>query len=82
MKSYIVIVIAALATAVAGTSMPNAVPDAEPEPQLEARRVCFRPSRCSIFWSGKCEGYCRQYRFSHMEKGPCGGFAKRCCCRR
>jgi hypothetical protein len=77
MKLYLVVLIAALATAVAGTSVPNVVPDA----LLEARGVYRRANYCSAFWSGKCERYCGCYGFSHMEKGPCGRFKKRCCCR-
>jgi hypothetical protein len=76
MKSFAAIIVAALATVAMGTSIPNA--DAQ---QLEARALCKHPSRCGAFWSGRCEGWCAPFRFSHMTKGPCGLFQKRCCCR-
>lgn len=47
----------------------------------ETRATCWNRSSCSISWSGKCEDYCKPYKFSHMAKTDCGLFAKRCCCK-
>ncbi|KAK0671356.1 hypothetical protein QBC41DRAFT_219764 [Cercophora samala] len=60
-----------------------AAPHPEPEVQLEARATCLSPSICSVFWSGRCEAYCGDKRFSHMTGDGCSGLgAKRCCCRK
>ncbi|KAK2468717.1 hypothetical protein H9L39_17310 [Fusarium oxysporum f. sp. albedinis] len=51
------------------------------EPALEARAACWNRSSCGRAWSGKCEDYCKPYKFSHMATTDCGWLAKRCCCK-
>lgn len=55
-------------------------PDIESR-DVEARATCWNRSACSATWSGKCEYYCKPYKFSHMAKTDCGLFQKRCCCK-
>ncbi|KAJ4309121.1 hypothetical protein N0V84_011687 [Fusarium piperis] len=55
-------------------------PDIESR-DVEARETCWNRSGCSATWSGKCEDYCKPYKFSHMAKTDCGLFSKRCCCK-
>jgi hypothetical protein len=49
---------------------------------LAERAVCHHPSSCGRFWSGKCEDYCGDRKFSHMSTSDCSWLAKRCCCKR
>ncbi|RMI97188.1 hypothetical protein CDV36_016248 [Fusarium kuroshium] len=59
---------------------------AAPSPDIEsrdneARASCWNRSKCDAFWSGKCEDYCKPYKFSHMARTDCNVFSKRCCCK-
>lgn len=72
----------ALATAIASPA-PSTPEEARAvlEGGLEQRETCWNRSSCGRFWSGKCEDYCKPYKFSHMAKTDCGWLAKRCCCK-
>ncbi|KAM6516760.1 hypothetical protein FALCPG4_014933 [Fusarium falciforme] len=58
----------------------EAVDNVEPR-DIEGRATCWNRSSCGRAWSGKCEDYCKPYKFSHMAKTDCGWLAKRCCCK-
>ncbi|KAH7121702.1 hypothetical protein EDB81DRAFT_891261 [Dactylonectria macrodidyma] len=49
-----------------------AAPSDVQEPALEARAACWNRSSCGRAWSGKCEDYCKPYKFSHMATTDCG----------
>ncbi|OAQ64308.1 hypothetical protein VFPPC_16200 [Pochonia chlamydosporia 170] len=63
-----------LTTAIAGViaAPPQESRDGLGEADLEARASCWNRSGCGRAWSGKCEDYCKPYKFSHMAKTDCG----------
>lgn len=71
-----------LTTAVAGIiAAPQESRDGLGKADVEARASCWNKSSCSAFWSGKCEDYCKPYKFSHMARTDCWWPEKRCCCK-
>jgi hypothetical protein len=58
-----------------------AAPSEAQNAAVEARASCWNRSSCSMTWSGKCEDYCKPYKFSHMARTDCNIFSKRCCCK-
>lgn len=75
MKTNFLLVI----TTLAATAL--ASPAANPDNLAARDDICHKASSCSAFWSGKCEDYCKPYKFSHMTGDTCSNaFEKRCCC--
>ncbi|PGH27774.1 hypothetical protein AJ80_00562 [Polytolypa hystricis UAMH7299] len=73
MKSYLVILVAALSAGVLATPHPAL------NPLLQGREVCNHPGECGWFESGQCEYHCDGYGgFQYMQ--DCGWRRKRCCC--
>ncbi|KAM5380114.1 hypothetical protein ACJZ2D_003761 [Fusarium nematophilum] len=78
MKVSLFLLAGALASVMAAPS--EAADNVEPR-HVETQETCWNRSGCGRFWSGKCEDYCKPYKFSHMATTDCGWLAKRCCCK-
>jgi hypothetical protein len=80
MKLQIFALISAVAVTTLAAPSPN---DANVINALDARADnCFHKSDCGMGWSGKCESWCDEKKFSHMTRDGCGWnpLSQACCC--
>jgi hypothetical protein len=77
MKSFTILLLAVLATCIAGSPRPNVLEGIEPV----KRAACHHESECSWFSGAKCEHYCRQFGADVANMEKCNLLnQKRCCC--